>query len=141
VKLGVLVGVEELSRNALRIYVHILESNKSVGVRELARDLNLPVSTVHYSLRRLEELGLIRKSGEGYVINRLLSPEGFVVIYRKLIPRLIIYSSFFVGLLIAELSLSIASGLNPDRLVAIVASLIASVVLVFEGINLRRKYV
>lgn len=135
------MGVEELSRNALRIYVRILELNESVGVRELARDLNLPVSTVHYSLRRLEELGLIRKSGDGYVVNRLVSPEGFIVIYRKLIPRLLIYSAFFIGLLIAELTLSITSGFNSDRVVVIITSLIASAILIFEGMNLRKKYV
>jgi len=134
------LSAEELSRNALRVYVRLVESDRPLGVRELARDLDLPVSTVYYSLKRLEELDLVRRSGDGYVIKKLVNPEGFLIIRRRLIPRLLVYSAFFVGVTIGELALVVVAGLNPDRLVAVITSLIASLILLSEGLISRKKY-
>jgi len=134
------LSTEELSRSALRVYVKLVESGKPLGVRELARELELPVSTVYYSLKRLEELDLVRRSGDGYAVRRVVSPEGFLVVRRKLIPRLLVYSAFFVGVVVGELALTATSGPNPDRVVAVVVSLAASLVLLFEGLAAKRRY-
>lgn len=134
------MSVEELSRNALRIYVKLIESDRPLGVRELARDLDLPVSTVYYSLKKLEDLDLVRKSGDGYAVKRLVTPEGFLIVRRRLVPRLMVYSAFFMGIAVGESALTITSGLTPDRVMAIVAAIVSSIIFLLEGVAVRKRY-
>lgn len=132
--------VEDLGRVALRIYLRLLESEIPLGVRELARDLNIPVSTVHYNLRKLEELGVISKSSDGYVVSRLIPLDGFVVVRKKLVPRLVIYALFFTGITLGELIVMITLGVNIDRLLIITTSSIASVIFFIEGLVTKRRF-
>ncbi len=46
-----------------------------MSVRDIARDLNLPPSTVHYNLKRLEELGYISRGSEGFIIRNPIKLE------------------------------------------------------------------
>lgn len=124
----------------LRIYIRLLESSRPLGVRELARELGISVSTVHYSLKRLEELGLVQRLGDGYTVKKVVNLEGFLVIGRKLVPWLVIYSAFFLGALISETLYCIVNGLNADRLLAVVLSLTAFLVLFAEGVRARKRY-
>jgi DNA-binding transcriptional ArsR family regulator len=135
-----LTEVEDLGRVALRIYLRLLESEVPLGVRELARDLNIPVSTVHYNLRKLEELGVISRSSDGYVVSRLIPLDGFVVVRRKLVPRLVIYALFFTGITLGELIVVITLGVNVDRLLIITTSSIASVIFFIEGLVTKRRF-
>lgn len=132
--------VEDLGRVALRIYLRLLESEVPLGVRELARDLNIPVSTVHYNLRKLEELGVISRSSDGYVVSRLIPLDGFVVVRKKLVPRLVIYALFFTGITLGELIVMITLGVNIDRLLIIATSSIASVIFFIEGLVTKRRF-
>lgn len=132
--------VEDLGRVALRIYLKLLESEVPLGVRELARDLNIPVSTVHYNLRKLEELGVISRSSDGYVVSRLIPLDGFVVVRKKLVPRLVIYALFFTGITLGELIVMITLGVNIDRLLIITTSSIASVIFFIEGLVTKRRF-
>ena len=132
--------VEDLGRVALRIYLRLLESEVPLGVRELARDLNIPVSTVHYNLRKLEELGVISRSSDGYVVSRLIPLDGFVVVRKKLVPRLVIYALFFTGITLGELIVMITLGVNVDRLLIITTSSIASVIFFIEGLATKRRF-
>ncbi len=132
--------VEDLGRVALRIYLRLLESEVPLGVRELARDLNIPVSTVHYNLRKLEELGVISRSSDGYVVSRLIPLDGFVVVRKKLVPRLVIYALFFTGITLGELIVMITLGVNVDRLLIITTSSIASVIFFIEGLVTKRRF-
>ncbi|MEM0051396.1 MAG: winged helix-turn-helix transcriptional regulator [Sulfolobales archaeon] len=132
--------VEDLGRVALRIYLRLLESEVPLGVRELARDLNIPVSTVHYNLRKLEELGVISRSSDGYVVSRLIPLDGFVVVRKKLVPRLVIYALFFTGITLGELIVMITLGVNIDRLLIITTSSIASVIFFIEGLVTKRRF-
>jgi DNA-binding Lrp family transcriptional regulator len=135
-----LTEVEDLGRVALRIYLRLLESKVPLGVRELARDLNIPVSTVHYNLRKLEELGVISRSSDGYVVSRLIPLDGFVVVRKKLVPRLVIYALFFTGITLGELIVMITLGVNVDRLLIITTSSIASVIFFIEGLVTKRRF-
>ncbi|MEM0453809.1 MAG: winged helix-turn-helix domain-containing protein [Sulfolobales archaeon] len=130
---------EDLGRNALRIYFKLFESEVPLGVRELARDLNLPVSTVHYNLRRLESSGIISKSSNGYVVIKPIPIHGFLAIRNKLIPKLIIYSIFFLGITIGSVINLATSGFNVDRLLVIIISSTASTIFFLEGLNIRSK--
>lgn len=131
--------LESLGRTALRVYIRILESGKPLGVRDLSRALGIPVSTVHYHLKRLEDMGLVKRSGEGYTVSRIARLEGYVILGRTLIPRLTIYSTFFLGILAGQiLRTALGTPLNPDSLLAIIASAAGFLVLFAEGLRLRR---
>jgi len=109
-------------------------------VREIARSLGIPVSTVHYHLKRLEDLGLIVQGPEGYRVSRIMDIEGFIVIRHKLIPRLLVYSMFFLGVVLGEIFVIGYTGtLNVDRIVLIIVSLVGFLILLIEGINARAR--
>lgn len=128
----------ELSKVGLRIYAYLVESDAPRGVREIARALEIPVSSVYYHLKRLEELGLIGRSGDGYVVARIIALEGFILLGRRLVPRLLIYSLFFLGILLGEIYLIVLTGVvTPDRLIALVSCLSAFLIFLIEGLNVR----
>jgi len=130
----------ELKGVSLRIYLHLLESDSPKGIRDLSRELGLPVSTVHYHIKKLKELGLVREVPEGLVVSRRVKLEGFVYLGRRIVPRLAFYSAFFAGVLLGLTGLTIASGeLNPDRFVAIVVSAVATAMTALEAYYVRRS--
>ncbi|MEM1619584.1 MAG: winged helix-turn-helix domain-containing protein [Fervidicoccaceae archaeon] len=124
---------EKLGITALRIYAKLLEAGE-MGVRELARELGVSASSVHYHLKRLEELGLVARGREGYTVSRLIPIEGYVLLKRRLVPRLMIYSFFFLGIAVGEAAALAARGsLDSDGVVALFSAITASVVLMIEG--------
>lgn len=131
---------EELGKTALRIYLHLLESEVPLGVREIARALDMPVSTVHYHIRRLEELGIVKQKNGGYVVSRPIRIEGFIHIGKKLVPRLLIYSFFYMGVSFSQLYLIISRGIqSPDSLLTLVVSLSSMVIFIIEGLVAKRR--
>lgn len=130
----------ELRGTSLRIYLHLLESDSPKGIRELSRELGLPVSTVHYHVRKLKELGLVREVPEGLVVSRRVRLEGFVYLGRRVVPRLAFYSAFFTGVLLGLAGITLTGGdLNPDRVVALVVSAVATAVTALEAYYVRRS--
>jgi len=129
----------ELTGTALRIYLHLLASRKPVGVRELARALDTPVSTVHYHLKRLEEEGLVQRSSDGYTVARLLAPPGYILVARRPLHRLTIYAAFFAGLAMGEAALCALHGLSPDRLLVLLTSSSAALLFFMEYYLLARR--
>ncbi|MCE4611278.1 MAG: helix-turn-helix domain-containing protein [Desulfurococcales archaeon] len=128
-----------LSEVQLRVYVYMLEKGRPLGVRELSRALDLPPSTVHYTLRRLEDLGLVASTPEGYRVSRLIDVEGFLYIRGRLVPRLLVYASFFLGSALGGLILIVLEGVTPERIALIITSGLAALLMGFEGLNARRR--
>ncbi len=112
-----------------------------MGVRDIARALDMPASTVLYHLRKLEELGLVKRDIDGYRVSKVMLLNGFAIIGRKLVPRLIIYSAFFMGIAIGETMLAIIRGSNPDKLLAIFTSITASIIMLSEGLKTRFRVI
>ena len=131
----------KLSRTALKIYLYLLDKGEEVGPREIARALGLSPSLVYYHLKRMEEMGLVVKTPDGYRASGSLKIEGFLSIGRRLFPRMYIYSAFFAGLLFSEL-LAIAFGripLDGPMVTALLASSVGLAVTLFEGYALYRR--
>lgn len=134
------IQVDELGRVALRIYVFLLESSEPRGVREIARALDIPVSSVYYHLKRLEELGFISRRGDGYVVAKVVTLEGYVLLGRRLVPRLAIYSLFFLGIALGEMFVAVTTNMfNVDRALAIVSCTSAFVIFIAEALNMRAR--
>jgi DNA-binding Lrp family transcriptional regulator len=123
----------------MRIYLYILTRGGNVSVRDIARDLNLPPSTVHYNLKRLEEAGCIVKSSSGYAVRNPVRVEGYVILGKLLIPRLLIYGLFFTGIFTGTLIYSLSTGFTGERLLLLAVLITASVLFYIEALNARRK--
>lgn len=131
---------DELGKTALRIYLFLLDSKEPLGVREIARSLDLPVSTVHYHLKRLEELGVVKQKSGGYIVAKLIQVEGFVLIGRRLVPRFIIYSLFYLGVLIAQVYFALSKNtVTPEGALSLLISLTSFLIFLIEGFLIKRK--
>ena len=130
----------KLSRTAARIYFYLVKRKEPIGVRDIARELKLPPSTVYYNLKRLEELGLIQREGTGYSVKKILKPDEIVIIKGFFIHRLIVYSFFFLGTALGFITVSVIKGFNIDRALAIIISLTAFILLFLEGLKQTKKY-
>ena len=88
----------------LKVYKHILKSDKPVGIREVQRALNLSSPTLAlYHINKLEEAGFIKKEQDGYVADRIIL-KNVIRLRRLLIPRDFFYTVFFVTSLIFEVA-------------------------------------
>ena len=97
--------ISQLKGNTLRVYWAILGSkNQTMGVREIQRKLHFSSPALaSYHLARLEEMGLVVKESGDYKVAREIK-VGIFTEFVKLgtfrLPRFIMYSTFFTGMLI-----------------------------------------
>lgn len=131
---------EALDPIDLKIYVQVLESRQPLSVRDLARLLDIPPSTVHYHLKKLKRIGLIRDSEEGYVAVGKLALGDYIVVSRRLVPKLLIYSFFFLGVLVGQLLVvGYRREVTVDTVVSLVTALVAFLLFFIEGYKSRKK--
>jgi hypothetical protein len=140
-------GNDELEGTTFKVYLYVAGERRPVGTRDVIRNLGLSSSSVAFRhLQKLDTLGLLQKNEYGeYTLKEKAGIQGHVWIGRNLVPRLLIYSLFFLGLLTAELSIIVilffSSNQLPDTnfvyLTAITA--IAMIVLSAEGLLLSQK--
>ena len=129
-----------LSRTAARVYFYLVRRKEPAGVRDIARELKIPPSTVYYNLKRLEELGLIQKEGVSYTVKKVLKPDEIIIVKGLFIHRLAMYSFFFLGTALGFIAVSIMNGPDIDRTLAIIVSLTAFILLFIEGLRQTKRY-
>lgn len=99
----------ELKGNTLRVYWMMLRSGSdvAVGVRELQRALGFSSPTLAaYHLKKLEELGLVKKKGGDYYLAKEVRVgvlKQFMRFGAFLLPRYVFYAATFTTLLILYL--------------------------------------
>jgi DNA-binding transcriptional ArsR family regulator len=138
---------EELEGTTLNVYAYLVKEGNPVGPREVMRAANLSSPSVAYwHLQKLEALGLLDKNKYGeYVVKEKIGVSGHLWIGRNLVPRLICYSFFFMGILGVEIGLiAIPFFLNRQApalylFYLITPTTIATVLFLGEGLILRRK--
>ena len=138
---------EALEGNTLNVYAYAVKEGRPVGPRDVMRGANLSSPSVAYrQLQKLESLGLMEKNQYGeYVVKEKTSISGHLWIGRNLVPRLVFYSFFFMGILGAEISIIAIQffvyeqSLNMEILYLIVITAIAMALFLAEGILLHRK--
>jgi hypothetical protein len=86
------------------VYLYILTSRDPVGVRDVWRELKLSSpSLAQYHINKLLELSMIAQTQEGkYVASeekRVETLRSFVLLYGKLVPRLVFYGALVAGIL------------------------------------------
>ncbi len=130
----------ELTGVPLKIYVYLLESKEPKSVREIAEALNMAPSSIHYHLKKLASIGIIKRDINGYTVNKKINIEGYMILMNKLIPRLLIYSLFFLGVLIGEIIVILETRIiNVDRGISLLITLIAFILFFYEGIISKKK--
>jgi predicted transcriptional regulator len=100
------VTTDELEGNTLSIYAYIVRADGPVGLREITRGVELSSSSVtHHHLQKLDSLGLIEKNSYGQYSLKAKAPiDGYMWVGRNLVPRLVFYSFFFMGISIVAIS-------------------------------------
>jgi hypothetical protein len=134
---------EELGGTTFRVYLYVVKEGKPVGPRDVMRSVNLSSPSVAYRhLRKLETLGLLQKDSYGeYVVKEKANVRGQVWIGRSLVPRLVFYSFFFMGILCVEIAiiairLSTAKPIEADFIFLIFTTVVAMILFLLEGSKL-----
>ncbi|MGD6852621.1 MAG: hypothetical protein ACQCN6_11230 [Candidatus Bathyarchaeia archaeon] len=142
-----MTNAEELEGTTLNVYSCMVKEGKLMGPREIMRLANLSSPSVaHWHLQKLEALGLIAKNNYGeYTVKEKVNISGHLWVGKTLVPRLIFYAFFFVGILAVEIVAIalpfIQRGEAPDLYLfyLLAPTAIATVLFLGEGIWLRRK--
>ena len=138
---------DELEGTTLNVYAFVVKEGKPVGPREVMRGVNLSSpSTAYRQLQKLESFGLIQKNVYGaYVVREKTSISGHLWIGRNLVPRLLCYSLFFLGILSVETVILLVQfffqGVTPSLAVLYLVPITAGSAGLFlaEGLILYRK--
>jgi hypothetical protein len=139
--------IQEPEGTTLNVYAYVVKKGKPVGPREVMRGASLSSPSVAYwHLQKLENSGLLQKNGAGeYVVKEKANISGHIWIGRNLVPRLMCYSLFFLGILIVEgaiISVQFFHGgeiPNLALLYLLATNAIAFALFLGEGLSLRQK--
>jgi hypothetical protein len=138
---------EALEGKTLSIYSYLVKEGKPVGPREVMRATNLSSPSVAYwHLQKLESLGLVQKNSYGeYTVKEKVGVSGHLWIGNKLVPRLICYSLFFLGVVAIELLLICSQFFlqskapSIDLIYLVASNSIALALFLGEGLLIRKK--
>ena len=138
---------DELEGNTLNIYAFIVRADGPVGVRDVTRGAELSSTSVaHHQLQKLENLDLIEKDNYGrYTLKKKAPIEGHVWIGKNLVPQLMFYSFFFMGVFTAEITIILLSLILKNLIIEtsfwFLTAITAIAMLLFlkESIGLYRK--
>jgi hypothetical protein len=138
---------QEPEGKTLNVYSYVVKKGKPVGPREVMRGANLSSPSVAYwHLQKLENSGLLEKNAAGeYLVKEKTNISGHVWIGNNLVPRLMCYSLFFLGIVIVETVIIsaqyLAIGQIPNLVMfyLIATNAIAFTLFLTEGLLLRKK--
>jgi hypothetical protein len=139
--------IQEPEGTTLNVYSFVVKKGEPVGPREVVRGVSLSSPSVAYwHLQKLESSGLLQKNRNGeYIVREKTSISGHVWLGRNLVPRLMFYSLFFLGIIIFEVVIlmvqffSDSAEFSIPLVYLLVTNIIAFVLFMSEGLLLRRK--
>lgn len=139
--------VQEPEGTTLNVYSYVVKKGKPVGPREVMRGTKLSSPSVAYwHLQKLENSGLLEKNKAGeYIVKEKTNISGHIWIGRNLVPRLMCYSLFFLGILAVEAGIlsvqffSNSQTLNLSIIYLMATNAIAFALFLGEGLLLRKK--
>jgi hypothetical protein len=138
---------QEPEGTTLNVYSFVVKKGKPVGPREVMRGVNLSSPSVAYwHLQKLEDSGLLQKNVTGeYIVKEKTSIRGHIWIGGNLVPRLMFYSLFFLGIVLLEVVIIMVQfssdtlTLSLPLVYLLITNIIAFVLFLSEGILLRKK--
>ncbi len=98
---------EELEGTTFAVYSYVVKEGRPVGTRDVMRGANLSSPSVAYRhLQKLEALGLLQKNEYGeYLVKEKANIRGYLWVGKTLVPRMLFYCFFFMGILIVEVTI------------------------------------
>jgi len=128
-----------LRGKTLDVYRYVLKNSKPTGVREVQRALGLSSPRLaFYHLNKLEETGFLKKTVDGYVVDRVFLLNSFRF-RRLLIPRYIFYTIFFVTAIIIQLTVFRPTILRPEYVFGLAVSFAAAIGFLYEAVRIILK--
>ncbi|MCW4047819.1 MAG: hypothetical protein NWE99_09740 [Candidatus Bathyarchaeota archaeon] len=96
---------EEPEGLTLTVYLYAVKKGKPVGPRDVVKGAHLSSPSVAYRhLQKLEDMGLLQKNDYGeYVVKDKARLRGYVWVGKRIMPKMLVYSLIFLGILITEL--------------------------------------
>ncbi len=96
----------ELEGITLKVYLYVTKKKTPVGTREVTRGLNLSSPSVAYRhLEKLETMNLLQKNQYGeYTVKQRANVAGHTWVGKRLVPKMLLYSTIFAVILIVELA-------------------------------------
>ena len=133
------VEVEDLLQGkTLQIYWYLLTHGSS-GIREIQKELKIPSpSTVSYHINKLVQAELVIQSEEtGKYLVKSEVKNGIMGLYvkigRRMIPRMLLYLSFFaIGSLLSVLIILIQGSFTAVEFIFLFFSMSATGIFIFE---------
>ncbi|WP_343382739.1 hypothetical protein [Candidatus Bathycorpusculum sp.] len=117
----------------------MLTCNKPIGVRELARELNLSSPSVaQHHLIRLESMQFVKRECGNFVVDRVVL-ENCVRISRFLIPRYFFYLFFSIFVLVIEITVFYPGVIFQVYVFAVIAQVCFVVIFAYETIKIWRR--
>ena len=136
----------ELKGNTLRVYLCLVENQSPMGIREVQKKLEFSSPTLAaYHLEKLENLGLIHKTRDGYALAREVKVGALSQIVKfgsLLLPRYIFYTVLFSAMLACYLVVAWirqSFTLNIDSGFAILLGVSVVAVMVYECLRIVRQ--
>jgi hypothetical protein len=95
----------ELEGITLSVYLHVVKKGKPVGPRDVMKGVKLSSPSVAYRhLQKLEDAGYLAKNEYGeYKVKRKANVRGYVWLGHRLLPKMWLYASVFLAILLVEL--------------------------------------
>lgn len=123
----------------LRIYRLLLREDKPLSIRAVQRRLGLSSpSLAFYHLNKLEDVGLVRQTPIGYVVDKVLLGD-LIRLKRTFIPRFFFYATFFLFVLVMELTIYKPPQLTGEYVFHVLVSLLATLFFIYESIRTWSK--
>jgi hypothetical protein len=130
----------DVDSTTFRVYLFLVKEGKPLGPRDVMRGLALSSPSVAYRhLKKLQDLQLIQKDDYGhYLVDEKLSFKGYVWVGNNLLPRLLFYSFFFLGLCIVSIAtvlvrLMSKQDVQPELILLTSATGISTILFMIEG--------
>jgi hypothetical protein len=140
------LDTEEIEGTTFKVYLYLVKEAKPSGPRDVMRGTALSSPSVAYRhLQKLEDLGLIQKNNYGqYLVKEKQTFKGYFWVGRNLMPRLVFYSFFFLGLCVIGIATAVVriimeEEIQLELLFLIFATGVSSSLFMAEGIALLRR--
>lgn len=128
-----------LRGNTVQVYRYAIKMGRPIGVREVQKALNLSSPRLaSYHLEKLEEVGLLKQTPEGYIVDKLVL-ENFVKLRQLLLPKYFFYFVFFAATVVFQVILFRPSELTREYLFATTMLLIVAAYFGYETVTTLRK--
>jgi len=125
-----------LRGKTLRVYRYLLKKGKPVGVREVQRALKFSSPRLaFYHLNKLEETGFLKKTVDGYVVERVFLQQS-VRLRGLLVPRYFFYSVFLITAVIIQLTVFRPSMLRVDYVFGLAVISAAVIFFLYEALKI-----